>query len=521
MESSLFIEYVDGNSLQTVADQTYATINGSEAPLKYAYKEMLSMRYEPTLDVSTLNSDNVFVAADVVSTDASLALKTRDSVSKNVGTIPKVGLMFALNESTFKKIMIMKAQGFKSLMGQIVNLIFQDPVRAIVGMMEVAEFMFLEALSSGVTSISDADNPGLAIRFDYKYPESNKFGVSKIWSDPTSDPIADIDNILDAASEKGVTPQFLHMDKATFNLFKNNTKVKEFYTQSVTQILISGTPLAAPSLSAINTALMDQYGLTIVVYNRKVNFEKNGVRTSKSPWEANSVIFTTSMNVGSFVWSDLPESQSPVKQATYATVDSWILISKYSETNPFKEFTTASGFGIPVIENVNSIFKMDTNEAQTTEEQTEDDATITIYEDSTVTVVNLVNALNGVKSKPAATTDMTDVQLIGLVNALSDAKETALKSILAIPIVSAGADTTANSATKALLGTATAATGKTIESVLWTQVSGPNTAGFSAATALSTNATGLVTGTYVFKLTATDSEGTIASDTISVVATVA
>lgn len=418
MQNSLFIEYVDNNALQTVADQTYATVNGSEAPLKYAYKEMLSMRYEPTLDVSTLNSDNVFVAADVVSTDASLALKTRDSVSRNVGSIPKVGLMFALNESTFKKIMIMKAQGFKSLMGQIANLIFQDPVRAIVGMMEQAEYMFLEALSSGATSISDADNPGLAIRFDYQYPLSNQFGVTKPWSDPNSDPITDIDNVLDKASDKGVTPQFLHMDKATFNLFKNNTKVKEFYTQSVTQILISGTPLAAPSLSAINIALADQYGLTIKVYNRKVNFEKNGIRTAKSPWEAGSIIFTTSLNVGSFVWSDLPESQSPVKQATYATVDSWILISKYSETNPFKEFTTASGFGIPVIENVNSIFKMNTEEAAT-DVQTEGDANF-LYKTVSYTKASVASALKLAYPATKLTVASTDAKLLEVINKLSE-----------------------------------------------------------------------------------------------------
>src|SRR5690606_18657244 len=114
--------------------------------------------------------------------------------------------------------------------------------------------------------------------------------------------------------------------------------------------------------------------------------------------------------------------------------------------------------------------------------------------------------------------DMTDVQLITLVNKLSNAKETALKAILEIPTVDAGANTTADSATKALVGTATAAEGKTIASIQWSQVSGPNTAGFSAPTALSTNATGLVTGVYVFKLTVTDSAGTVASDTITITA---
>lgn len=88
------------------------------------------------------------------------------------------------------------------------------------------------------------------------------------------------------------------------------------------------------------------------------------------------------------------------------------------------------------------------------------------------------------------------------------------------PTVDAGTDGTSSSATKALVGTATAAGSKTILSQGWSQVSGPNTAGFSAPTSLSTNATGLITGTYVFKLTATDSDGIVNSDTVQIVATV-
>jgi hypothetical protein len=163
--------------------------------------------------------------------------------------------------------------------------------------------------------------------------------------------------------------------------------------------------------------------------------------------------------------------------------------------------------------------EIDVSDAEATSGQTEGDATITIFGDTGVLKTNLVNALLAV-GKPA-TIDMTDVELIQLVNKLSKAKETELRAIIEIPEVNAGTDDTANAATKALLGTATAAEGKSIASVQWSQVSGPNTAGFSAPTALSTNATGLITGVYIFRLTATDSAGTTASDTVTITATVA
>ncbi len=56
-----------------------------------------------------------------------------------------------------------------------------------------------------------------------------------------------------------------------------------------------------------------------------------------------------------------------------------------------------------------------------------------------------------------------------------------------------------------------------IASVLWNQVSGPNTAGISAATSYTTNFTGLIAGTYRFRLGATDNQGATGYDTMSVV----
>lgn len=87
--------------------------------------------------------------------------------------------------------------------------------------------------------------------------------------------------------------------------------------------------------------------------------------------------------------------------------------------------------------------------------------------------------------------------------------------------VSAGNASTTTSETASLTGTATAASGKTIVSQQWTQDSGPNVAGFTAPTSLTTTVNGLVTGVYVFRLTVTDSDGVQASATKQLTATVA
>ena len=66
-------------------------------------------------------------------------------------------------------------------------------------------------------------------------------------------------------------------------------------------------------------------------------------------------------------------------------------------------------------------------------------------------------------------------------------------------------------------GTATGNGGASIVSTLWTQDSGPNTASITSASSLSTTITGLIQGTYVFRLTATDNNSLSAFSTMNCV----
>ena len=87
------------------------------------------------------------------------------------------------------------------------------------------------------------------------------------------------------------------------------------------------------------------------------------------------------------------------------------------------------------------------------------------------------------------------------------------------PAVSAGSAQTIQLPVSSLTltGTATGIAGATISSVAWTEVSGPATAAFSAATNLTTGVSGLTTaGTYVFQLQATDNNGRSATATVTI-----
>jgi gliding motility-associated-like protein len=91
------------------------------------------------------------------------------------------------------------------------------------------------------------------------------------------------------------------------------------------------------------------------------------------------------------------------------------------------------------------------------------------------------------------------------------------ESINLSPSVDAGSDINIVLPTNStsMNGTATDTDGS-IVSTLWTQISGPSSAGFSDNTDLNVNITSLIEGSYVFRLTATDDDGADQSDQVNV-----
>lgn len=86
------------------------------------------------------------------------------------------------------------------------------------------------------------------------------------------------------------------------------------------------------------------------------------------------------------------------------------------------------------------------------------------------------------------------------------------------PTVNAGFNHTITLPTNSLTlkGSAVAETGATISSYQWTQVSGPSAANIVSPTQATTLVNGLVEGSYVFSLKATDSKSAFATDTVNI-----
>lgn len=423
MEKSLFPQWVD-KYFKIITQKIVEKLNGSKLPLPYHHRDMLRKEFSATLKWGSLSVNGNVVSADIVAMDSSLPLKKRDSLRKADGDIPKIGMKLSLNESTMNELNILLATGGAD--AEVIRKLFADADKCVSGIWERLEYMFLMGLSTGLIVVTDEDNPGVGIRVDFGHPDSNKYGVSLPWTDTNAKPIDDIDNVLDAARVNGDVVRYILMDKATFNLFKANAQVKEQYAFAM-GYTGSNVP-AVPSVEKANEFLSANQGVEIKIVDRPVQVEKNGKRKSVNPWSAGAVVFLTDMMVGTLTYGRLAEETFQSKAVDYQKVDDFILISKYHTNDPIKEFTTAQALVLPVINNVDSIYIMDTTEAAT-DTQTEGN-TVFDYKGVAYTKASAVASYKLIYPNSTITTSTTDANLLKLVNKLSEEQELAFVSEL-------------------------------------------------------------------------------------------
>lgn len=418
MEQSLFFKWLKDSFVKTI-DSVVNKINGKDGEPTYLFMSMLTKKFSVNLKWGSLNTDGRTVAADIVAMDASVPLKKRDSFGTVEGDVPKIGMKMRKSEREMQDIQILEATNTNGINNtQILELLYNDPVRCLRGVYEKVEYMFHELLSTGVTTISEDINTGTAVRINSGLPDSNKFGTDIKWSDISAKPISDIERIMEKARDKGKSLLYMMMDRKSFNNFKTKAEVKELYAAGLN---FSGANIPTPNLEQVNTALSSNNLPTIVIIDRTVNIEKNGVRTVTRPWAENAVVFTSTITaIGDLVWSRLVEASNQAKDVTYAVADDYVLLSEFHTKDPFSETVSSQALVVPVLNNVDGIFILNSEEATASEDaQTEGDANFS-YKGTNYTKTSVVAGLNKTEEVPTSTTSQQDATLASKIDKLSE-----------------------------------------------------------------------------------------------------
>ena len=360
MEQSLFFQYVQKYFPQLVISIVEKLNDKNQATLPYLYKNLLATTYSVDGRWESISGEYNRVAADVVAMDSPLPLKSRDSLTRASGNLPKVGMELFLNEKQMSDIDAMIAQGLP--INTVVQKIFEDTPRVITGVYERMEAMFLEGLSTGV-ALADSDNVGTGVRVDYGYLDANKFGVATQWANSTSAlAIDDIEKVIRKATNDGNRIVKAYADKFWFDNFAKNEQVRQQYA-----FLQGFVGSAIPTLSndQVSAVMQNKYGFSVELVDRAIKTEKNGVKTVSRPWAEGTIVFVCDNQVGNLVWTRPAEMNHPVAGVSYETADNFILVSKYRVNRPsLREYTSSQARVIPVISNPDRIYTLNIKTVQ-------------------------------------------------------------------------------------------------------------------------------------------------------------
>ena len=348
---SLFPELVDIYFKPIVVD--YYTKKEEEG---YHFLRDLTPEYSMDGSWASIYSAANNVVADVIALDASIPLKSANPIQTAHGEVPKVATRRQLNESKLTAFnQLLQLQGQESEV--VIDKLFEHTRDVITGQLEQYERMYLEGLSSGVIAIGEDTNVGVATRVDFGYKQANILGVTALWSDANATPFADVERVIAKADEDGVKLGLARMTRATFNQLRMSDEAKAYFNPQATNM---------PNLNydQLNSVFQTNFGLTIEIMDKTVKAEIDGVITTFNPWKAGQIIFAPSArNIGKFVWTELAEMTFPVGDTDYQRTGpaSAILVKKYRDNVPaLSENTASESRALPVISNVNEIYRLDT-----------------------------------------------------------------------------------------------------------------------------------------------------------------
>lgn len=353
MEQSLFIEWVN-RFFPGIVIRTVTTLNGTNLPLTYLHRQMLTTDFSVTGKWQSLSIANTAIAADIIAMDSEIPLKARPSISKASGDIPKMAMELWLNETQLTELDVLVAQNATD--SQIVQRLFADTPRVIQGVYERLEAMFLQGLSTGIALVDDDTNVGTGIRVDYGYLPANKFASTTPYTGDGFDFFADFQPILDKALLDGNVIKYVLLPRAVFNAIAKSQSAKDLYAASV-GVFTNNVPI--PNFGQLNKAVQDQYGYQFQIIERAVRNQRDGNDHAFTPWAAGQCIALTSLQVGSLVYARLAEQNHPVENVTYETADDFILVSKYRKNGPLSEYTSSQARAVPVVNNVDQIYVFD------------------------------------------------------------------------------------------------------------------------------------------------------------------
>lgn len=342
--------------------------------IAYLKANRFAERYWPTLfpldfrDELTWESlqgeEGATIKADVVAYDASAPEKGREVIGKASGKIAKMLISRAMREEDFLmyKRLSKGAQGESEKM-KILQMVFGDTDFCVNGILANCEYLSLQAASTGQLSFDKNNNNGLVTEkeIDLGVPKANKLCVSTLLSDKANaDFIAEVKKIDKAARGKGIKLNYMWMTPETLDEVVELKAIRDAYGYFLTQTHnpFSGTLFQ----DDVNKLLAKNRLPQIILVDSMLQHEdKDHKRSTLYPWKPGYISFTVDKVFGRMQHGPIAEEDAEsVKKIAIQAKKGHVLVTKWSEVNPVREWTKGEAHCFPVLKNPEDIWMLNT-----------------------------------------------------------------------------------------------------------------------------------------------------------------
>ncbi|PSR54159.1 hypothetical protein AHMF7605_11820 [Adhaeribacter arboris] len=312
-------------------------------------------------------------AASIVDKNSPAPLRSRPGISFVSGKIPTMKEKFAMDQDDYRAIQNLRNyMSGVELEDEIARLLQNDVQEVSLSTDLRLDYMFLQGISTLTIDVSVLNNPDGAVfgTIPLLQPDdmaSHLLPVVKVWSDATSDPIQDIRNVVQSASNtKGLVFDSIWMDNAKWFQLSQNAALKAYISgynnpgsnaKFVVTLDRVNEFLGANRLPTIN--LLDQ---VIGIESIATQADKAAPIKYQRPFEANNVVFMPAGRLGTVHNAYVIEEAAPVAGKTYAKYDR-ALIKKWRDDDPWREYTEIELNAFPGIEAADNIYVLKTNVA--------------------------------------------------------------------------------------------------------------------------------------------------------------
>lgn len=222
---------------------------------------------------------------------------------------------------------------------EIVDTIYNDGYNLMTSVKARTEAMKMELLSKGTVTI---DENNVQIVLDYQVPANHKAILSVGWDQPTSTPLADIQQWVDKINEDtGIVPtRALTSTKVLRNLQKNESVQIALYGEVQKGKFVTQAEL---------NSLLESMGLpTIAVYDRVYRKQlDDGTYKTVRYFPENQFTLFPSDRLGEGLYGRTPTELRKVRTGHNDTQYGNIYLTVYDQDDPVVTWTKAEGLFAP------------------------------------------------------------------------------------------------------------------------------------------------------------------------------